>query len=265
MPDAPGSATPPEQPRTTEIDPGALDARSAELFAGAVEDPKAREELVALYYPLVEYLARRFRGRGEPLEDLTQVASIGLLKAIDRFDPERGVKFSTYATPTIVGELKRHFRDKGWAMRVPRRLQEIGLQMRAVVADCYQELGRSPTVAEIAERSGLSEEEVLEGMETIHAYTVASLDAPTDEEGTTSLGKLGAEDETLEMLEGWANVGPVLRQLPERERMILYFRFVRGMTQGEIAQHLGMSQMHVSRLLSRTLHALRQAIGETEE
>jgi RNA polymerase sigma-B factor len=247
-----------------DLDAQALDERSRELFERLPDAPSAREGLVELYYPLAEYLARRFRGRGEPLEDLVQVASIGLLKAIDRFEPERGVKFSTYATPTIVGELKRHFRDKGWAMRVPRRLQEIGLQLRQVVADCYQELGRSPTVPEIAERSGLSEEDVLEGMDTIHAYTVGSLDAPADEEGSTSLSRLGAEDETLELLEGWANVGPLLRKLPERERLILYYRFVRGMTQSQIAERLEMSQMHVSRLLSRTLRGLREAVGEPQ-
>ena len=144
--------------------------RSEELFERLPKDPSAREELVRLHYPLVEYLARRFAGRGEPVDDLVQVASIGLLKAIDRFDRERGVKFSTYATPTIIGELKRHVRDKGWAMRVPRRLQGIGLQLSRVVSEMYQDLGRSPTVAEIAERSGLSEDDVLEGMDAIHAH-----------------------------------------------------------------------------------------------
>jgi RNA polymerase sigma-B factor len=243
----------------------ALDDRSKELFADLQTDGSAREELVRLYYPLVEYLARRFAGRGEPLDDLVQVASIGLLKAIDRFESGRGVKFSTYATPTIIGELKRHFRDKGWAMRVPRRLQEIGLQLGALVPEMYQELGRSPTVSEIAKRAGFSQEEVLEGMDAIQAYSVASLDAPTDEEGTSSLQKLGAEDEQLELLEGWANVAPLLRKLPERERLILYYRFVSGLTQSQIADKLNMSQMHVSRLLTRTLTTLRRAVGELDE
>ena len=143
--------------RMTDLDAETLDERSRALFERVKKDASARESLVRLYYPLVEYLSRRFRGRGEPLEDLVQVASIGLLKAIDRFDPMRGVKFSTYATPTIIGELKRHFRDKGWAMRVPRRLQEIGLQLRSVIADAYQELGRSPTVSEIADRLQMSQ------------------------------------------------------------------------------------------------------------
>jgi RNA polymerase sigma-B factor len=238
--------------------------RSEALFASLPHDPSAREDLVRLHFPLVEYLAHRFAGRGEPVEDLVQVASIGLLKAIDRFDSARGVKFSTYATPTIVGELKRHFRDKGWAMRVPRRLQEISLQLSRVVGDLYQDLGRSPTVPEIAERTGLSDEDVLEGMEAVQAHSLPSLDAPTDEEGTTSGSALGAEDETFELLEAWASVAPHLERLAERERTILYFRFFRGLTQSQIAERLGISQMHVSRILSRTLTGLREALGVVE-
>jgi len=241
------------------------EARSNEMFARLPDDPSAREELVRIHYPLVEYLAHRFAGRGEPVDDLIQVASIGLLKAIDRFDTERGVKFSTYATPTIIGELKRHFRDKGWAMRVPRRLQEIGLQLSRVVSELYQELGRSPTVAEIAAHSRLSEDDVLEGMDAIHAHSISSLDAPTDEEGQTSGSRLGAEDETYELLEGWASVEPHLEDLPEREKRILYLRFFRGLTQSQIADKLKISQMHVSRLLSRTLETLREAVGEPED
>jgi RNA polymerase sigma-B factor len=238
--------------------------RSEELFARLRDDASARDDLVRLHYPLVEYLARRFAGRGEPVEDLVQVASIGLLKAIDRFDTERGVKFSTYATPTIIGELKRHFRDKGWAMRVPRRLQEIGLQMSRVVSEMFQELGRSPTIPEIAERSGLSEEDVIEGMDAIHVHSISSLDAPTDDDGGTSGSRLGAEDETFELLEGWASVAPHLEALPERERTILYLRFFRGLTQSQIADRLSISQMHVSRILSRTLLTLREAVGGQE-
>ncbi len=237
------------------------DQRSDELFR-ALPDDDAREELVEMYKPLAEYLARRFYGRGEPLDDLIQVASIGLIKAIDRFDVDRGVKFSTYATATIVGELKRHFRDKGWALRVPRRLQESGLKVGRAVTDLYQDLGRAPTVREIAKRTDLSDEEVLEAMETAHAYSTASLDAPTDEEGASSIQKLGAEDDTYELLESWTSVAPALRELPYRERRILYLRFFRGLTQTQIAEELGISQMHVSRLLSRTLRQLRDAMGE---
>jgi RNA polymerase sigma-B factor len=235
--------------------------RAHELFLRLPSDPSVRDELVATYMPLAEYLARRFRGRGEATDDLTQVAMIGLIKAVDRFDPDREVQFTTYATATVVGELKRHFRDKGWAIRVPRRLQETGLQVGRVVSQLYQDLGRSPTVNEIAERTGLTEEEVLEGMEAVHAYSAVSLDAPTDEDGTTSMQKLGGPDETLETLEGWASITPALRSLPAREQRILYLRFFRGLTQTQIAEEMGMSQMHVSRLLSRTLRQLREAVG----
>jgi RNA polymerase sigma-B factor len=253
----------PEEVEEAEEESGtrAEEKRGMELF-GRLPDEEAREELVALYQPLAEYLARRFFGRGEPIEDLTQVATIGLLKAIDRFDVERGVKFSTYATATIVGELKRHFRDKGWALRVPRRLQESGLKVGRAVTDLYQDLGRAPTVREIAGRTGLSEEEVLEAQETAQAYTTASLDAPTDDEGSTTGDKLGTEEETFEFLEGWASVAPAIRELPPRERHILYLRFFRGFTQTRIAEELGISQMHVSRLLSRTLSVLRDQVTE---
>jgi RNA polymerase sigma-B factor len=238
--------------------------RSDELFERLGTDPNARDELVIMHQPLAEYLARRFSGRGEPLEDLVQVAMVALIKAIDRFDPGREVKFSTYATATIIGELKRHFRDKGWALRVPRRLQETGLRVSRVVSELSQELGRSPTVKEIAERTGLSPEEVVEGMDTVHAYSTTSLDAPIDDEGTSSAQQIGAEDATLEVLEGWASVAPALKRLPARERRILYLRFFRGLSQTRIAEELGISQMHVSRLLSRTLRQLREKIAGEE-
>jgi RNA polymerase sigma-B factor len=242
-----------------------------ELFrayqAASSENEKAiyREKLVDQYIGLVEYLGRRFRNRGEPLEDLIQVGTIGLLKAIDRFDLDREVEFSTYATPTVVGELKRHFRDKGWAVRVPRRLQELHLEISKVVGHLGQELGRSPTVAEIAERAGAQEEEVLEGLEIAQAYSFASLDAPvdTDDAASTSfVEQLGEEDEQLENLEYRASLAPEMEKLPERERKIIYLRFFKGLTQSEIAERLGISQMHVSRLLGRTLARLREALEE---
>lgn len=237
------------------------EAHSRELFS-RLPDEKAREDLVSLYYPLAEYLGRRFRGRGEPVEDLVQVASLGLLKAIDRFDLSRGVKFTTYATATIVGEIKRHFRDKGWALRVPRRIQEMGLEVSRVLSTLYQELGRSPTVKEISSVTGFSEEDVLEAMDAVHAYTTASLDAAHDQEGMAQIARLGEEDEALELLEGWESVAPVLRRLPERERHILHLRFFKGLTQTQIADQLGMSQMHVSRLLARTLRLLRDELRD---
>lgn len=235
--------------------------------AATDEDERSehRTRLVDQFIGLVEFLARRFRNRGEPLEDLVQVGTIGLLKAIDRFDLGREVEFSTYATPTIVGELKRHFRDKGWAVRVPRRLQELHLELTKVVANLGHDLGRSPTVAEIAQAASITEEEVLEGLEIAQAYNFTSLDAPidTDEGGSTSFAdQLGIEDEHLENLEYRASLAPEMAKLPERDRRILYYRFFKGLTQSEIADLLGISQMHVSRLLNRTLTQLRQAFEE---
>ncbi|MGH2808297.1 MAG: RNA polymerase sigma factor SigF [Actinomycetota bacterium] len=230
------------------------------------EQLRYREKLVDQHIGLVEFLARRFRNRGEPLEDLVQVGTIGLLKAIERFDLDREVEFSTYATPTIVGELKRHFRDKGWAVRVPRRLQELHLELSKTVSNLGHDLGRSPTVAEIAEAASITEEEVLEGLEIAQAYNFTSLDAPIDSDdgGSTSFAdQLGAEDEHLENLEYRASLAPEMAKLPEREQRIVYLRFFKGLTQSEIADRLGISQMHVSRLLNRTLAQLREALEDT--
>ena len=229
-------------------------------------DKELRDEIVASQVGLAEYLARRFKNRGEPIEDLIQVALLGLLKAVERFDPTRGLEFSTFATPTIVGELKRHFRDKGWAVRVPRRLQELNLSLNKVVAELSQEIGRSPTIAEIASKARLPEEEVLEGLDTSNAYAVVSLDAPAGGEDAPAVsGHIGAEDESLEALEYRAALSPLIAGLPERERRILYLRFFSGMTQSQIAARLGISQMHVSRLLNRTLSVLREGLLTDEE
>lgn len=231
-------------------------------------DPELRAELARLHLPLVEYLAKRFKDRGEPLDDLVQVGSVGLLKAIDRFDLERGVEFSTYATPTIVGELKRYFRDKGWAVRVPRRLQELSLRLNKVVAQLTQDLGRSPTVPEIAQQVGVSEEEVLEALESGQAYSTTSLDAPAgnEEEDTPQrLERMGEDDVALDNLEYFASLAPLIEQLPQREREILYLRFFRGMTQSRIADQVGISQMHVSRLLTRILEFLREGMDNDTE
>ena len=229
------------------------------------ERARFRERLVNQHIGLVEFLARRFRNRGEPVEDLIQVGTIGLLKAIDRFDLDREVEFSTYATPTIVGELKRHFRDKGWAVRVPRRLQELHLELTKTVGHLAHDLGRSPTIEEIAKAASITEEEVLEGLEIAQAYNFTSLDAPIDsQEGSTSFAEqLGAEDEQLENLEYRAALAPEMAKLPEREQKIVYLRFYKGLTQSEIATRLGISQMHVSRLLTRTLAQLREALEES--
>ena len=236
-----------------------------ELSVLAADEPRRidiRSQLVSIHRPLVEHLARRFRGRGEPYDDLVQVATIGLIKAIDRYDPARGVEFSTYATPTIVGEIKRWFRDKGWAVRVPRRLQEMRLEIGSATGVLAQELGRSPTVAELAERIGASEDEILDGIESAAAYSTLSLDAPegSESDGPSVLDMLGAEDEALEGVENREALKPLLAALPERERRILLLRFFAGMTQSQIAVEVGISQMHVSRLLARTLVRLREGL-----
>ncbi len=224
-------------------------------------DVGLRDELVAAHLGLAEYLARRFANRGEPLDDLVQVASLGLFKAVGRFDPTREVEFSTYATHTIVGELKRHFRDKGWAIRAPRRMQELYLRLGKVIGSLGQELGRSPTIGELAAEVEVSEEEVLEALEAGAAYRFASLDAPTggDNEGETLASRLGEEDPRLANAERRATLSPLLAQLPPREQTILQLRFFEGLTQSEIAKQLGISQMHVSRLLARSVAQLRAA------
>ena len=230
----------------------------AEWFA-AMPDPGARERLVHRFLPLAEHLALRFVGRGESREDLEQVARLGLVHAIDRFDPDRGVQFSTFATVTIVGELKRHFRDKGWSIRVPRTLQESALLVNRTAAELWQELGRAPTVDEVAARADLSSESVLEAMEAVQAYSTSSLEAPIGEDGATTGDLLGDDDPRFAVSEEWLAIAPRLRDLPTRERRILYLRFFRDMTQAEIAAELGISQMHVSRLLTQTLVTLRDA------
>jgi RNA polymerase sigma-B factor len=237
-------------------------ADPAELFERR-PDAAARDELVRMFLPLAEHLARRFAGRGESIDDLIQVASLGLVQAIDRFDPGREVQFSTFATVTIVGELKRHFRDRGWSIRVPRNLQETTLLVNRTVAELWQELGRSPTAQDVAERASLTVDEVLEAMEAAHAYSTTSLEAPIDAEGVSMGDTLGDPDPAMEISEDWMSIEPGIRRLPPRERRILLLRFFKGMTQAEIAGEIGISQMHVSRLLSRTLRQLRtQENGE---
>jgi RNA polymerase sigma-B factor len=260
-------------PRSTSRWGDAERARERELIAVlSSNDPdspahrRARDELVTIHLPLVQYLARRFRDRGEPLEDLVQVGTIGLIKAVDRFDPERGVEFSTYATPTIVGEIKRHFRDKGWAIRVPRRLQELRMSIGAATAELSQRSGRSPTVAELAEHIGVSEDEIIEGLEGAQAYSTSSLDAQIGGDGSDDApmlaDRLGADDPDLEGVEYRESLKPLLAALPARERRILVLRFFHGMTQSQIAEEVGISQMHVSRLLAKSLAQLREGLTD---
>ena len=218
--------------------------------------------MVRLHLPLVEYLARRFRNRGEPYDDLVQVATIGLIKSIDRFDADRGVEFSTYATPTIVGEIKRHFRDKGWTIRVPRRLQELKLSLTRATSELAQRNGRAPTIAELARHLDMSDEDVIEGMESANAYSAVSLDAPESSDvGSPAVAdSLGVQDEALEGVEYRESLKPLLEGLPPREKRILLLRFFGNQTQSQIAGELGISQMHVSRLLARTLAQLRAGL-----
>jgi RNA polymerase sigma-B factor len=231
------------------------------------EDPAARDRLIENYIPLAESLARRYQHSGQPLDDLVQVASIGLVKAVDRFDPERGVTFESYAIPTILGELKRYHRDQGWSVRMPRRLQEHTLLIKDSIPQLSQDLGRSPTITEIAAHAHLTEEEVLEAMDAQDAYASISLDAPIDDEGDSSTlsDRLATDPEEYDVTEEWAEFEPHLRALPERERTIIVLRFFRDWTQSQIAEELGISQMHVSRLLSQTLQRLREAVALDSE
>jgi len=223
---------------------------------------RLRDALVEEHVGLAEYLARRFADRGESFDDLRQVALVGLLKAVERFEPDRGLRFSTFATPTIVGELKRHFRDRGWALRVPRRVQELHLQLVKVVGTLSQELGRSPTPDEIARRTGTRVEDVLEAMEAGGVYRLASLDAALANEERSSLdlsARLGEDETEFEGVEQREELADLLSHLPPRERRIVYLRFFDGLTQSEIANEVGISQMHVSRLLTKSLESLRSA------
>lgn len=241
-----------------------LDEFEADDAFNALLRKGPREGLLELHMPLVEHCARRFRNRGEPYEDLVQVGTIGLIKSVDRFDTDRGVEFSTYATPTIIGEIKRYFRDKGWAIRVPRRLQELRMQISATTAELTQSLGRSPLPRELAEAIGCSVEEIVEGLESSHAYSTLSLDATDDDSdrggGQSMLDAMGVDDEALAHVEIRESVKPLLENLPPREKKILLLRFFKNMTQSQIAEEIGVSQMHVSRLLSRTLDQLRESL-----
>jgi RNA polymerase sigma-B factor len=222
-------------------------------------DTQAREALVGRFLPLARQLARRYQRAGEPLDDLIQVASLGLLKAIDRFDPSRQTAFSSFAVPTILGELKRHFRDKGWSVRVPRDLQELAVRLEPVSEQLARELGRAATPAEIAERTGSTLEQVLEAREAQSAYRAVSLDRPRedDEEGDGISAAFGIEDPGFSNAEDSATVERLMRVLTEREREVLRLRFSEDLTQAEIGERIGVSQMHVSRIIRQAIGRLR--------
>jgi RNA polymerase sigma-B factor len=236
--------------------------RFATLTPEHPDHPYVRDTLIELNLPLVRYAAARFRSRNEPMEDIIQVGTIGLIKAIDRFDNERGVEFPTFAMPTIIGEIKRFFRDTSWSVRVPRRLQELRLSLTRAGDELAQKLDRSPTVAELAACLGVSEEDVVEGLAVGNAYTASSLDTtPTDEDGDGPLAeRLGYEDTAMEGVEYRESLKPLLARLPARERRIIMLRFFGNMTQSQIGEEIGISQMHVSRLLTRTLAQLREGL-----
>ncbi|MGZ9827117.1 SigB/SigF/SigG family RNA polymerase sigma factor [Tsukamurella ocularis] len=231
--------------------------------SGGTPEATAREEVISRCLPLAENLARRFAGRGEPHDDLVQVARLGLVHAVDRFDPEKGTDFLSFAVPTMLGGLRRHFRDTGWATRVPRRMQELHLRMNAAMADAAQDLGRTPTYRELAQRLDVGLDEIREAALAGNGYRARSIDQPIgDDERSTPVERIGEADPGFELVEEFASLRPAVERLDERERTVLALRFYRSMTQTEIAARLGISQMHVSRILSRALSRLRSYAAE---
>jgi len=239
-----------------------------ELFSrAAAGDERAREELIERYLPLARRLARRYQRSEEPLEDLTQVASLGLVKAVDRYDEQRDTAFSSFAVPTILGELRRHFRDRTWAVRVPRELQELALRVDKTVSALSSKHGRAPTVGEIAVAMDCSEEQVLEALQAAGAYRAGSLDAPraaTGEEAGESVGEtIGVQEGGFERAEERATLGPMFARITARERLVLTLRFAEDLTQAEIGERIGVSQMQVSRLIRQALARLRETLRES--
>jgi RNA polymerase sigma-B factor len=247
-----------DRPRDEEERMFALYART--------RDPRILERLVERFMPLAKNLAGRYSGGVEPYDDLLQVASVGLVNAITRFDPERGFTFATFAVPTILGEVRRHFRDRGWSIRVPRDLQERNLEVERALSELPTRLGRSPSVQEIAEHLGKSDEEVLEAMEAGSAHHTRSIEAVQgdhdEDDGRALADVLGVDEAGFEAVEYGATIAPVLKRLSDRDRRILHMRFVEDRTQSEIAREIGVSQMHVSRILRATLKRLRERIDD---
>lgn len=245
---------------------GSPDELLAVLAATPADDPRRpalRDRTIEAWLPLARHLARRYAGRGAPDDDLVQTAAVGLIKAVDHFDPTRGVDFSGYAIPTIIGEIKRYFRDRTWSVRVPRRLQELRLSISAANSTLTHTLGRLPTVADIASYLEVTEETVLEGLEGARAYRATSLSTPMGADGSRELGDtLGGDDHEFDTVEIRVALAPALATLPEREREILSLRFHGNLTQAQIAERIGVSQMHVSRLITRSLAALRHHLSD---
>jgi RNA polymerase sigma-B factor len=262
------SETRPDRERTRSLFARFIVVREQRMTRSEVlaEYEQLRDELVVAHLNLARFLAVKFANRGEPLDDLVQVGTVGLLKAIDRFDIERGVEFTTYATPTIVGEIKRYFRDKGWAVKVPRRLQELNLAVNRASDKLAIEFGRSPTVGELAQHLNAGEEEILEAQELGQAYNLLSLDSEvsgeSDKKSQTLADTVGNNDTGLALLEDRANLERAFEILSGRERVIIYLRFYESVSQTEIAKRLNVSQMHVSRLQAKALEKLRAVLAE---
>ncbi len=242
----------------------ALDSRDSNGPRGANAERSERDELVTSHLGLAHQLARRFANRGETHDDLVQVASLALVKAAERFDPERGIMFSTFAAASIIGELKRHFRDRGWAIRAPRRLQELLLEIGSTVESLSQELGRAPTVPELAQAINAPEADVLEALEAGQSYRTSSLDAPLVE-GQTMGDSLGSEDDGFSRVDHHSALAMAMKTLSPRDRMIVHLRFVEGLSQSQIAAQLGVSQMQISRLLAANLRQLRINMDPKED
>ncbi len=225
-----------------------------------------RDRLVTMHLPVAQHIAAKFRNRGEPGDDLEQVATLGLINAVDRYDASRGVAFLAYAVPTMMGEVRRYFRDSAWSVRLPRRLSELHLALGRASRELSQTLGSAPTPSQLAEHLGISVAEVQEGLEAGQSYRAASLDGGGDDDASAALlDRLGESDHELELVEHRALLGPALAQVPERERRILVMRFFEHLTQTQIAERVGLSQMHVSRLLARTLEQLRRQLADAQQ
>jgi len=260
-PQLPVQRTPAEQDEYAHLIP--LQRRYSELAPDDPDRRRWRDQLISGYLPVAEHIARRFAGRGEPLDDLVQVATVGLINAVDRFQPSRGSNFLSFAVPTITGEVRRYFRDHGWSTRVPRRLKDLNLAIRAALAELSQQLGRAPRPSEIASRLGVPVSEVIEGLQAGEAYRSSSLDQMLGcGEGTATLGEfVGALDAEMALIDYRETLRPVLAELTPRDRTILLLRFFHQQTQTQIAEQVGISQMHVSRVLRQTLSYLRDRIS----
>ncbi len=255
------------EPRSDYADVTDMFRQLAALDEQSIQYQRERDTIIARCLPLADHVARRFRNRGEPFEDLVQVARVGLINAVNRFDVDNGAEFLAFAVPTIMGEVRRHFRDHGWSVKVPRRLKELNSQLKKAREELSHQLGRAPTASEVAAHLGIDRDEVVQGQIASSAYTTLSSDAPAganEDDGRSVINTIGDLDANLDKVLDVATVRPLLAALPEREQTVLRLRFFENMTQTQIAGRLGISQMHVSRLLARSLNTLRQKVRTPE-